>query len=46
MITHYVGIDISFKTATIAWQSTPDAKPTVIEIQQTSKAYKQLIKQL
>lgn len=46
MITHYVGIDISFKTATIAWQCTPDAKPTVIEVQQTSKAYKQLIKQL
>lgn len=46
MMSHYVGVDISFKTASIAWQVTPDQSPTVIEIQQTAKGYTKLIRQL
>lgn len=46
MITHYIGIDISYKTATIAFQDTMDAQPTVIEIRQIPSAYRRLIKRL
>ena len=46
MYAHYVGVDISFKTATIAWQGTSRTKPTVIEIKQTQKSYDKLIKRL
>jgi len=46
MITHYVGIDISYKTATVAWQPAPDDNPTVEEIQQTPNAYRKLIQRL
>lgn len=46
MISHYVGVDISLKTAAIAWQETSDAPVTVIEISQTPKAYRQLITRL
>lgn len=46
MITHYVGIDISYKTATVAWQITCDMNPIVMEIPQTSQAYRDLIQQL
>lgn len=46
MIAHYVGVDISYKTATVAWQVTPETSPIVREIQQTPAGYRSLIKQL
>lgn len=46
MITHYVGIDIACKTATVAWQETIQKQPTVIEIEQTLLGYHHLISTL
>lgn len=46
MVRHYVGIDIALKTAAVAWQVSPDASPTVIEIEQNRQGYKTLLQHL
>ena len=46
MITHYVGIDISLKTASVAWQTHPDADATVIDIEQNTSGYGKLLTHL
>ena len=46
MNIHYVGIDISLATATIAWHKASDKNPTVLEIEQKPQAYEKLSQQL
>ena len=46
MITHYVGIDISYKTATVAWQESSATKPRILDIPQTPVGYQHLIAHL
>lgn len=44
MITHYVGIDIAYKTASIAFQDPARLPVTVLEIEQSPSAYQRLIR--
>lgn len=46
MITHYVGIDISLKTASVAWKVSAESKVKIMEIEQSTKGYEQVIRQL
>jgi transposase len=46
MITQYVGIDIAHKTATVAWKTALQDKPTVLTIPQTPVGYHHLIAHL
>lgn len=46
MTSHYVGIDIALKTATVAWQVNADTAPSVIDITQDAQGYSTLVKQL
>lgn len=43
MYSLYIGIDIAAASATVAWQTTTDPAPTVLEIEQTPSAYQRLI---
>lgn len=46
MTSHYVGIDISCRTATVAWQRTPETAPTVVTIDQSNRGYRRLLNHL